>query len=297
MPSTEYFKTIDPDLYNLNLYYDAQYYQKFSNYYKVLVYGIDTLANFIEYNKSKVIDDPIDARVSLYKTLDSKGMDTYKQLQYKIFWYEKFFNDIEIIKQQFREAVPKPVYFKEISDSIGLLRNFYTVPDDATLLIKDNDFTVQKAENIALPIGVGASVYTKLRPNTIYLTTQMGFLNTVLFRHNVSNVQGNFAYPNQAHGENLVTDFYHINKMNNMAKEVLEKSLRTFYGKLYDLILFYENYNPQDYTENNFARMPKGAIEVNIGDTIKKIDYLQQQVVLYVNTVNLYKTLGANPVA
>lgn len=295
MPATEYFKTIDPHLYNVNLYYNKDYYQAFSNYYKVLVYGIDLLQYFIDYNKSKVIDNPIDSRVDLYKVLDSEGMNTFPQLQYKIYWYERFFNDLNLIKQTFFQQVENPVYFKEISDSIGLLRNYFTVPDDSTLLIKDTDFSVQFNDEIPIPTNVGSGVFNKLRTNTIFVTTQMNFLNTVLYRTNMANVQGNFTYPTQAHGDNLVTDFFHIDKMKNIAQESLEVSLRKFYGDLYELILFYENFDYGDY-EQNLAKMEKGAIEISVEGVTKKISYLQQQVTSYVNTVNLYTTLTAQTV-
>lgn len=295
MPSSEFFKTIDPYLYNVNLYYNKDYYKSFTNYYKVLVYGIDTLKYFIEYNKSKELNSTITTRADLYKQLDSGGMDEYQQIQYKIYWYEKFFRDFDIIKQQFYKEVTSPVYFKEISDSIGLLRNYYCVPDDSTLFVKDTDFQVQQSNNIPVPIGVGSSVYNKLRTNTVIVTTQLNFLNTILYRHNVSNIQNNFTYPNQAHGDNLVPDFFHIEKMKNISNESLEKSLRSYYGKLYELILFYENFNYGDY-EKNLAKMEKGAIEINIENVTKKIDYLQQEVTGYVDTVNLYSRLAAQAV-
>lgn len=296
MPDTEYFKTIDPYLYNINLYYNKDYYRAFSNYYKVLAFGIDTLKDFIEYNKSKVVDNPIDSRVQLYKNLDSADMNTYQQLQYKIYWYEKFFNDLNLIKETFFKQVQDPVYFKEISDSIGILRNYFTVPDDSTLLIKDTTFEVQLSDQIPIPVNVGAGVYNKLRPNTIFVTTEMNFLNTVLFRTSMQNIQNTFTYPNQAHGDNLVTDYNYIDKIRNISEELLETKLREFYGDLYDLILFYENYNPNDY-EMNLAVMEKGAIEVDIQGVIKKITYLQQEAVTYVNMVNLYKTLSVDAVS
>lgn len=296
MPSSPYFKTIDPYLYNINLYYDKSYYEKFSNYYKVLIFGIDTLKDFIEYNKSKQLNNPITSRVQLYNNLNGSEMESYQQIQYKIYWYEKFFNDLEIVREQFYTQVKNNIYFKQISDSIGLLRNFYTVPDDATLLIKDTNFQVQIANNITLPINVGSSVFSKLRTNTVFVTQQLNFLNTVLYRQNMCNLQGDFSYPNQPHGENLVTDFNHIDKIKNIAKESLEKSLRTYYGKLYDLILFYENFNYGDYINKNLAVMEKGAIEIDIEGTIKKITYLQQEAEKYVNSVNLYSRLTAQAV-
>lgn len=295
MPSSEFFKTIDPYLYNLNLYYNKDYYQKFSNYYKVLSYGIDTLNYFIEYNKSKVLNSTITTRADIYKQLDSTGMDEYKQIQYKIYWYEKFFKDFDIIKEQFYKEVKTPVYFKEISDSIGLVRNYFCVPDDSTLFVKDINFQVQQNNNIPIPVGVGSSVYNKLRTNTVIVTTQLNFLNTILYRHNISIIQNNFTYPNQPHGDNLVPDFFHTDKIKNISIESLEKSLRSYYGKLYDLILFYENFNYGDY-EKNLAKMDKGAIEINIENVVKKIDYLQQEVTSYVDTVNLYSRLVAQSV-
>lgn len=296
MPSSQYFKTIDPYLYNINLYYDKNYYQKFSNYYKVLVFGIDTLKTFIEYNKSKELNNTIAARVDLYNQLNQTEMDKFEQLQFKIYWYEKFFNDFTIIKEEFYSQTKNNIYFKQISDSIGLLRNFYSVPDDSTLPIKDTDFEIQFSNDITAPVNVGSSAFTKLRTNTIAVTMQLNFLNTILYRQNMSNVQDNFTYPTEAHGENLVTDYNHINKIKNIAKESLEKSLRAYYGKLYDLILFYENFNYGDY-EKNLAKMDKGAIEIDIEGTVKKITYLQQEAQQYINSVNLYSLLAAQAVS
>jgi len=296
MPSSQYFKTIDPYLYNVNLYYDKNYYQKFSNYYKVLIFGIDTLKTFIDYNKSKELNNTIAARIDLYNELNKTEMDKFDQLQFKIYWYEKFFNDFSIIREEFYKQSKDNIYFKQISDSIGLLRNYFTVPDDSTLLIKDTDFEIQFANGIPAPVNVGSSAFSKLRTNTIAVTIQLNLLNTILYRQNMSNVQGNFAYPTEAHGENLVTDYNHINKIKNIAKESLEKSLRTYYGKLYDLILFYENFNYGDY-EKNLAKMDKGAIEIDIEGTIKKVTYLQQEAEQYINTVNLYSLLTAQAVS
>ena len=291
----DFFKTVDPLLYSVDLYYDKDYYKKYSNFYKLLCYGIDTLQDFINYSKSKVTSDVIGNRTDLYKYLDSTGIAKYQQIQYKIYWYEKFFSDLQVIQDQFSKAVESPNYFRQISDSIGLLRNTWTVIDDSTQLIKDNDFSAQLASSLPLPTSVGSSVYSKLRPNTLHVTVQLGFLNTVLFRHNMSNLQDNFTYPNQAHGENLVTDFNHYNKIVNISKEVMEPSLRKYYGDLYNLILFYENYNPTD-ADCNLQVMPKGAIEVTIEDVVKKISYIQEEVTPFVNSINLYQRLVAQAV-
>lgn len=295
MPDSEYYKTIDPKLYSINLYYNKDYYQTYSNYYKLLVEGLDNLQPYIDYEKSLVLNNPVGERVKLYKNLDSVALDNFDQIQFKVYWYEKFFNDLSTIQEQFNQEVQIPNYFRHISDSIGLLRNYFSVPDDSTLPVKDVDFTLQFAANINIPTPVGSSAFTKLRDNTQNLIAQMMLLNTSLYRKNIEGIQNEIAYSNTAHGENLVTDFLWIDIIGTLSKDTLEKSLRNYFGKLYDLVLFYENFNYGD-SELNLQQMDKGAIEIKIQGVTKKIGYLKDQVTVYKNSVDLYDVLGARPV-
>lgn len=295
MPDSEYYKTIDPKLYSINLYYNKDYYQTYSNYYKLLVEGLDNLQPYIDYEKSLVLNNPVGERVKLYKNLDSVVLDNFDQIQFKVYWYEKFFNDLFTIQEQFNQEVQIPNYFRHISDSIGLLRNYFSVPDDSTLPVKDVDFTLQFAANINIPTPVGSSAFTKLRDNTQNLIAQMMLLNTSLYRKNIEGIQNEIAYSNTAHGENLVTDFLWIDIIGTLSKDTLEKSLRNYFGKLYDLVLFYENFNYGD-SELNLQQMDKGAIEIKIQGVTKKIGYLKDQVTIYKNSVDLYDVLGARPV-
>ena len=62
-----YEKTIDPVLYDLNVFFEKGFYNAYTNYgEQFLADGVDLLKYFLEYNKSNVIVDPITSKVNIY---------------------------------------------------------------------------------------------------------------------------------------------------------------------------------------------------------------------------------------
>ncbi len=65
-------KTLSPELYDLNVYYEKDFYTLYSNYGEFLQEGIDTLDYFLEYNKSNVIFDPINNKVDIFNASEER---------------------------------------------------------------------------------------------------------------------------------------------------------------------------------------------------------------------------------
>src|SRR6056300_876986 len=88
--SYRYYKTIDPTLYDLNVYYEKDLYNSATNFSELLAQDIDQLNDFIQWHKSLVSFDPITEQTNIFKSLDESGLQKYTEIQYKIFWYERY---------------------------------------------------------------------------------------------------------------------------------------------------------------------------------------------------------------
>ena len=290
----KYYTTIDTMLYDLNVYYEKELYNKATNFGLLLAQGVDQLDNFIEWRKSLVGIDPITSQSELFVSLDQEGIQKYTEIQYKVFWYERYLTSIAPVKKRFNKILKDKVkVFKEISDSIGLLRNVEYLPDDSLLAVYDVDFDLVSDDLVEqlVPVNFATSIENKLKPNTKLLTGYMSRFCTSLFRHNMYQLTEPYSDSKEAHGSNLVVDYYHYDRIYNVAKEELEADLTEFYGSLYDIITFYEQYDPQDDTDN-LQRKEKGAIEFTLEGLEKKTDYLKKEVGFYKNVANSLTTLG-----
>jgi hypothetical protein len=292
--SYKYYTTIDPMLYDLNVFYEKDLYNKATNFGLLLAQGVDQLEYFIEWNKSLVGIDPITSQSEVFANLDKEGLQMYSEIQYKVFWYERYLSSIAPVKRRFNKILKNRVkVFKDISDSIGLLRNVEYLPDDSLLAIYDVDFNLvseQLFEQL-VPVNYATSLDNKIKPNSKILTAYMSRFCTSLFRHNMYQLGYPFTDSKVSHGSNLVVDYYHYDRIYNVAKEELEADLTEFYGSLYDIITFYEQYNPQDDTDN-LQLKEKGAIWFSLEGLEKKTDYLKKEVGFYKNIANSLTTLG-----
>jgi hypothetical protein len=88
--SYKYYTTIDPKLYDLNVYYEKELYNKATNFGLLLAQGVNQLDNFIEWRKSLVGIDPITSQSEIFVDLDKGGISKYSEIQYKVFWYERY---------------------------------------------------------------------------------------------------------------------------------------------------------------------------------------------------------------
>lgn len=296
--SYKFFKTIDPLLYDLNVYYEKDLYEKATNFSDLLKEGTDILDDFIAYKKSLVEFDPIQSQTDLFVNLDQSGLEKYKQLQYKVYWYEKYLTAIEPVKKRFFKKLKSNIkIFKEISDSIGTLRNVDFLPDDSLLAVYDIDFdlvSTSPAEQL-VPVNYNTNVQNKLSENTQLITGILSRYCTSTFRHNMVGITPPFSNSKDAHGSNLVVDYFHFDRIFKIARQDLETILIQFYGDLYDIIAFYENYEPASIQDNLQVKQ-KGAIGFTLEGLTKTTDYLKQEVGFYKNVLVNLQSLSTQSV-
>ena len=295
--SSQYTKNIQPVMYDLNVFFEKGFYGLYSDYGEFLEDGIDTLDYFIDYNKSNVLFDPIESKVNTFKELDEKGIKNYSELQFKVWWYETFISSMKQVRERFELELGDNVkFFKEISDSIGLLRNVEVLPDDNILPIYDTDLNIASgngtfAKEQLYPRNVASSVINKLRPETNLMISQMSIFNTSVYRHNMFPILGNISDSQDAHGSNLVSDYFHYARLYNVARGELESDLSKYFLDVYDLVLWYENYNPQSLEDNN-QFIEKTNYELTVEGVERKVDFLKQEALIFENTKSLVNLLG-----
>ena len=292
--SYKFFKTLDPNFYDLNVYYEKDLYDKATNFGELLVNGVDDLTDFILWSKSKVNFNPTLSQTQIFESLDKDGLLKFNEIQFRIFWFERFITAMSPVKEKFYKSLKDNVkIFKDISDSIGLLRNVDNLPDDSLLAIFDVDFDLA-SPNIneqLVPVNYATSIENKISPDTKLLTAYMSRFVTSTFRHNMYQLSVPYSDSKEAHGSNLVVDYYHYDRIYNIAKEDLESELTKFFGDLYEIIAFYEQYNPRDL-EDNLQSKQKGAIGWTLEGLEKKTDYLKKEVGAFKNILDSMTILG-----
>ena len=297
--SSRYTKNIQPVMYDLNVFFEKGFYGLYSDYGEFLEDGIDTLDYFIDYNKSNVLFDPIESKVNTFVELDEKGLKNYSELQFKVWWYETFITSMKQVRERFELELGDNVkFFKEISDSIGLLRNVEVLPDDSILPIYDTDLNSASGNGKFVkeqlyPRNVATSVINKLRPETNLMISQMSIYNTSVYRHNMFPILGNISDSQMPHGSNLVPDYYHYARLYNIAREELESDLSKYFLEVYDLVLWYENYNPQSLEDNN-QFIEKTNYELTVQGVKRDVDLLKQEALIFENTKSLVNLLGVS---
>jgi hypothetical protein len=193
------------------------------------------------------------------------------------------------VRERFEAQLGDKVkFFKEISDSIGLLRNVDWIPNDSVISLID----IEMDNDQVIPVPVHSSVMNKLRPETENLIMQMSRANTSVYRHNMWLLPADYSGDSKtAHGEDLVPDYYHYSRLYNIGKSDLEADLSKHFGDVYELISWYETYKPQD-TENNRQEMNKTNFTLNVQGITQNVDMLKQEIDTYQNVVSFMKSLG-----
>jgi|TARA_R100000084_G_C4652159_1_gene150470 hypothetical protein len=301
-----YTKTLDPVLYDLNVFYEKDFYSLYTNYEDYLVYGLDLLSPYLEYNKSNVIFDPIESKSLIYEELDQTpslmlpGPGLKQDISFQAYWYEKFLTSMSEVQFRFDEKLGDKIkFFTEISDSIGLLRNVNFMEDDSVLPIWDIDFNVSSDsfEDKLIPESVASSVVNKLSPDMQIMIKQMSLYNTNVYRHNMFAINDDISSSEEAHGSNLVADYFHYDRMYKLAKEELEADLALYFNEVYQLILWYENYNPQNTINQNFQQVKKDLyyINQNASGSLEgnfPVSLLKTHIKVYNNTASFINRLG-----
>ncbi len=106
-------------------------------------------------------------------------------------------------------------------------------------------------------------------------------------------ILGNISDSQMPHGSNLVPDYYHYARLYNIAREELESDLSKYFLEVYDLVLWYENYNPQSLEDNN-QFIEKTNYELTVQGVKRDVDLLKQEALIFENTKSLVNLLGVS---
>lgn len=276
--------TTDPQLTRVNLFYKKDFYQSASNYLGAIQNYSNELETSIQYNLTKVSNDPITSQAKFFAELDGKmgGM----QPQFAAQWINTFNTSLQAVQNEVRIQIGEGTFYKPFSDSIGSLAKIENYFDDSLQLVSDVE-----GSQMASPLRYGSSLSNKLHPAVILLHGEMSKKTNLVFRKNLSNIQSKVSSSTKAHGDNLIPDTQHFQRMKSIIPSINQKIQSTF-KQLNNVIQYYCNYNPRSGT-NNVQYVPSYNITVSVEGTPVNQDLLQNQVQDVESKLTTLKVLGA----
>ena len=275
--------TTDPQLTQINLFYKKDFYQKASNFLGTIQGYSSELETAINFNKSKVQNDPITAQADFFANLDNQMKSM--QPQFASYWINAFNTSLDQVRNEVRTKIGDGTFFKPFSDSIGSIARAENYFDDSTQLISD----IQGSQMMT-PLRYGSSLTNKIHPATLLLHGEMSKKTNLVFRKNLQNIQSKVSSSTKAHGDNLVPDTEHFKRMQGIVS-TLNQKIQSEYKELYSVIDFYCKYNPRAAT-NNLQYVPNYNITVNVEGNPINQDILFNQLQDIQSTLTTKKVLG-----
>jgi len=248
-------QTIDPFLTKINLFYKKEFYSKASNFLSTIQSYSNELETGIKYNLTKVQNDVIKAQKDFFVDLDSKmkGMSP----QFAANWIKTFDTAIDEVKNQVRVKIGEGTFYKSFSDCMGSLARIENYLDDSLQLVSDVN-----SESVLSPFRYGATLTNKISPSTLLLHAELSKKTNLVFRKNIQSIQSKVESNTKAQGENLIPDTEHFKRMKQLAPTIQQK-IKGEFKELYNVILYYINYNPRSST-NNLQFVPNVNITVDV---------------------------------
>ena len=121
----------------------------------------------------------------------------------------------------------------------------------------------------------------------------MSLYTNSVYRHNMYQINDGNSTSKEAHGDNLVSDYFHYERLYNIAKEDLEADLTKHFQEVYDLILWYENYNPQNPVSNR-QDVDKSNFSLDVQNVERYVDFLKQEITAFQNIKSFINHLGVS---
>lgn len=276
-------KTLDPEILNLNLFYKSDFYNKASNFLSTVSNYSKQLQTAIDYQKTLVSNDVVTSQSEFFNKLNSE-LDSY-DAQFAAFWVKKYNSSLSQVKTELALKGGINKYFKVLSDSIGSIGRIENYYDDSTSLVSDI-----KSDNKISPLRYGSSLFNKIHPTSLTLHAEMSKKLNIVFNKNINNVQAAISSNTTAHGDNLIPDIAHFQRIQSNISQINQK-IQASFGTVYKLIEHYCFYNPQSST-NNFQFIPTINITVNVEGHPLNQDLLFNQLQETKSDLTTMKVLG-----
>jgi len=272
-------KSMLPKLADVNFSSKLDLLKKDSNYVELLN-NIENQINIaVLYYNILQSGDPVTDFAEFYSTLNNKLFD-YLDSDFIEFWSKRYDSAIEPIKSLVEEKITtKKNYYKNISDSIGLLVNSDNKIDDSTAPVYDTTCGIYGPPNY-IPV----QLKNKISPITKQVSKDLSTKTSSLMRVNLQYIY--FVSPNDspyqdstcAHGKNLVTDYnYYVNYAS--ALKTFYLSLVGYYSKFFEYVRYYNNIgnfsgcNLRD-TSTNVQEMNNSVFQLKVEDGKPYVDLL-----------------------
>tara|TARA_R110000787_G_scaffold100723_5_gene205819 strand:+ start:3453 stop:4361 length:909 start_codon:yes stop_codon:yes gene_type:complete len=237
-------KTALPDIIHNNLANDVDCLKEITNLTKLAEEYADELEIAYRYNEVLNDADPIQAKAKFFAELNEGITVNGKVIslddlhdEFVLYWIKKFRLSHEEVKKKFSKIstiLDENDYFKDISDSIGLLTRVEESICDSDVQFYD---TTYSNIEISEPFTIGISNNDKLDFETQLTIKEMSWAANGLFRQNMSKMIQTAAVADVAHGENLVTDYKHIQRMKDISDE-LNGIVADTLGSLYRILIY-----------------------------------------------------------
>lgn len=279
--------TTNPEMTDVNLANTADFLKAFTDYNEHLskFAAQISLASIFKYTDITV--DPVTDKAKLFESLtkgtlsvstDNRGGLDKKSNKTKVppavnsaklgfnndggtgldddflsYWLEKYRVLHPQIQLECEKLLPgsSNIYFKDISESIGCLTEVDFINDDRVLPYFDTTITQYDP-----PVVYNGKIHNKLTSNTQLISLKMSKLLNVNSRTNLINIiNGPNSHKlvknssDESHGNNLITDFGHRNRMNKIVTElvsILQQQYQDLW-RVVELLTTKENISSQKF--------------------------------------------------
>jgi len=290
-------QTIDPELTDVNILNTTDFVKAFTDYNEhVNKFAKEmTVSSIFRYTDITV--DPVTDKAEFFRDLasdaleikdnprggkDAKGKpgaaatdsaigfnnDSGSGLtdEFLAYWIEKYRMLHPVIQQECEKLMSGPgVYFKEISESIGCLTETDFIDDDRVLPFFD--VSVKQYDP---PMVYNSKLHYKLSTNTQLISLKFSKLLNANSRMNLKNIING---PNShklvkdsstdSHGNNLITDFEHRNRMGKIVTELVT-TLQKQYQDLWRLVDWLQTREPESSYKFKKIKMDVEGTQINV---------------------------------
>jgi len=276
-------KSILPKMADINFSSKLELLKQDSNYVSIMS-NIENQINIaVLYYNILQSGDPVTDFAEFYSGLNNKLFD-YLDSDFIEFWSKRYDSAIEPVKTLVEKQInTKKNYYKNISDSIGLLVNSDNKIDDSTTPVYDLTCGIYGAPNY-IPI----QLRNKVSPITKQVITDLSTKTSSLMRVNLQNIY--FVSPNddpyqdstRPHGTNLIADYnYYVNYTS--ALKTFYLSLVGYYSKFFEYVRYHNNIgnftgcNLRD-SKTNVQKMSNAAFQLKVENGKPYVDLLLNEI-------------------
>jgi hypothetical protein len=234
-------KTIDPEMVSVNLFFKKDFYNSASNYLDYIGNLPKELDVHLEWLKTDYANDPIKAKTDFFKNLDLKSLKT----DFVVHWLKQYKTTYSEVQDQVRlEMGPNATINRNPSDCVGSLARMSNYTNSSTQLVSDRDM-----ENLPVPALYGAGMENTLSNNAKIVNSSFSKASNSLFRYSSFNLQEKVSENTLSHGQNMIPDYNHYQRMMKSINDVTQK-LRQEFSDFFRVNEFYSNYNPNSQSTN-----------------------------------------------